>query len=262
MDPSQLENALLNLAINARDAMPEGGTLEIRTRNARRRADGKERNVEGPYSDYVAIDVIDTGTGMSRDILEKAFEPFFTTKEVGEGTGLGLSMVYGFTKQSGGHVDIESEVGRGTKITLYLPCTKQAPPEPQEQPETSDKSGNFSQTILVIEDDPAVRELVTLVLGSLGYSVLEASGAEQAMPILESDQRIDLLFSDIVLGKDINGVELASKARALRPDVRILLMSGYAPDAISDSTNEQPFEFIGKPFEKADLAQKIQTLLK
>lgn len=261
VDPGQLENALLNLALNARDAMPEGGTLSIKTRNTRRRPESEKGTDTAQFKDYVAVEVSDTGTGMSREILEKVFEPFFTTKEVGEGTGLGLSMVYGFVKQSGGQIDIESKIGRGTTVVLYLPRSKQELPDDQGGSTTEFENGAEDETVLIVEDDPLVQELVTLVVKSLGYTVLEASGPDEAMEMLQSDRRIDLLFSDVVLGKNRNGVRLAEEARRLRPDIPILLMSGYTQDTVRDDINEEAFEFIGKPFEKAELAQRIHELL-
>lgn len=261
VDPSQLENALLNLAINSRDAMPDGGTLSIRTQNVSRRPDNEKGAADLNDADYVSIEVSDTGAGMSPDTLEKVFEPFFTTKEVGEGTGLGLSMVYGFVKQSGGHIEIESKEGRGTTVTLYLPRSKRGFQEAHAVANHEFSNGRQEETVLIVEDDPLVQELVTLVVQSLGYAVLEASEPDQALELLSGDARIDLLFSDVILGKNLNGVQLAEEARNLRPEIRVLLMSGYTQDAIRDDTSEEPFEFIGKPFGKAELAQRIHDLL-
>lgn len=262
IDPPQLESALLNLAINARDAMPEGGTLTIRTRNltVSERTEGAPNSL--PSGDYVEIEVEDTGTGMSESVRQKVFEPFFTTKDVGQGSGLGLSMVYGFAQQSGGQVNIESTVGKGTSIHLYLPRAKGGTLD-QAVPRTEAvESGSRDETVLIVEDDPHVRDLAISLVESLGYSVMQAGDPGTALAIFESGAHIDLLLSDVVLGNDMNGVEVANRVRENFPSVQILLMSGNAREALEKNGKKgDDYPLIDKPFRRAALAEKIHALL-
>ena len=245
-DENQLESALLNLVINARDAMPDGGTLRIATRNLEVTEPGMLADL--PPGHYVVLSVSDSGCGMSPKVLASAFEPFFTTKPIGQGTGLGLSMIYGFVRQSGGHVQLTSEAGVGTEVSLYLPLhagSLDALPARAEAP--SREQGARGEHILVVEDDAAVRLLVVEVLGDLGYQVMEATEANAAMALIQSDARIDLLVSDVGL-PGMNGRQLADLARQRRPDLRILFMTGYAAQAASSGFLEPGMDLIAKPF--------------
>lgn len=262
-DQSQLETGLLNLAINARDAMPSGGDLTIEARNV-----VIDEAYAGSHSEvypgsYVLIAVSDTGTGIPHEVANKIFQPFFTTKEVGRGTGLGLSMVYGFVKQSKGHVEVYSEQGVGTSIKLYLPALTDARDEDVDlRHDTSGDVTGHGEKILVTEDDQAVRESVTALFKSLNYQVIEASNAAEALSILKTDARIDLLFSDIVMPGDMDGVTLASEVRTLMPELKVLLTTGFAEVAIArGKLPEADTEIIGKPYRRGDLAAKVRRLL-
>jgi signal transduction histidine kinase/CheY-like chemotaxis protein len=260
-DPGQLESALLNLAINARDAMPGGGTLTIETANVTLSEDDVAATAEVSPGEYVALVVSDTGVGMPPEVLEHAFEPFFTTKPIGEGSGLGLSMVYGFAKQSDGHVTIDSEQGRGTTLTLYLPRAKRC-----DQP-VPRKAAAFEPTargerLLVLEDDADVRRLAVSILESLGYDVLQAQSGEAALQALKRSGRVDLLLSDVVLSGGMSGPQVASLAKSWYPAMKILFMSGHAEDAIRRQTTQNGgIELINKPFRRRDLAQKVRAAL-
>jgi PAS domain S-box-containing protein len=256
-DPSQLENALVNLAVNGRDAMPDGGVLAIRT--ARAHLDDAPAALGAGTGDYVMLAVTDTGTGMTAAVLGRAFEPFFTTKEVGKGTGLGLSMVYGFVTQSRGHVRIESDIGRGTTVRLYLPPAP-AGVEAAALPAGSSQVPHGSGAILMVEDNADVRHLTTTQLRSLGYTVIEAQDATSALAIIDSDRPLDLLFTDVVMPGGIDGRELAARARARRPDLRILLASGYSELTRFAASND-PFEILSKPYGKRELAQRVHAAL-
>jgi PAS domain S-box-containing protein len=260
-DRAQVESALLNLAINARDAMPRGGKLTIETDNAHLDQDYAARNTEVSPGDYVALAVTDTGTGMTPEVLEHAFEPFFTTKEVGKGTGLGLSMIYGFAKQSRGHVKIYSEVGHGTTVRLYLPrkaaATDAVTPAAAEQTRM-----RGSETILVVEDDPDVRTFVTGQLRDLGYRVIEAADGPEAQRILDSDEAIDLLFTDVVMPGGVTGRQLADAARARRSDLKAVFTSGYTENSIVHQGKlDKGVSFLAKPFRRQELARKIRETL-
>lgn len=261
-DDNQLESAVLNLAVNARDAMPRGGTLTIRTANATLEP-GYTRLHEGLQPGrYAVISVSDTGTGMTPDVLARVFEPFFTTKPIGQGTGLGLSMIYGFAKQSGGHVRIHSQIGQGTEVSLYVPChsdaaavqaSSEAPPAGRLQGE--------GETLLVVEDDPAVRMIVLDELNELGYTTLEAMDGPTALPILQSSQKIDLLISDVGL-PGLNGRQIAEIGRQHRPGLPVLFMTGYAQSAAARSEFLAPgMEMISKPFSMDEMAAKIRDML-
>jgi PAS domain S-box-containing protein len=255
-DANQLESAVLNLAINARDAMPEGGMLTIETMVADLDSRYASRHDGLKPGRYVVVAVTDTGVGMPPEVLAKVYDPFFTTKPAGEGTGLGLSMVHGFVNQTGGHIRIHSHPGRGTSVKLYLPV---AEPSDEAAAEASDEMPMGSgETVLVVEDDPSVRMLVLEVLHELGYRARAAADAKEAMPILASDQRIDLMVSDVGL-PGINGRQLAVMARHHRPDLKVLFMTGYAESAALRSGFLEPgMEMIVKPFALDVLAGKIR----
>jgi CheY-like chemotaxis protein len=260
-DPAQMESALLNLALNSRDAMPDGGKLTIEAVNIKIDDDYAAAHADVGLGEYVLLSVLDTGIGMNQEAVQHAFEPFFTTKEVGEGSGLGLSMVYGFAKQSGGHISIYSEEGHGTTVKLYLPRAKQVdfqaePDLPIVEPGTSE------ETILVVEDDPDVRTLAVTVLRNLGYEVLEAGDGTSAIAAMKNGPRIDLLFTDVVLAGGVSGPEVAEEGKRLQPAMRILFMSGYPSEVmIRRGELEQDAELLNKPFRKADLAQKVREVL-
>jgi PAS domain S-box-containing protein len=260
-DQGQVENAVLNLAVNARDAMPRGGRLIIETGNIELDADDTAQHAEAVPGAYVTLSMTDTGTGMSPEALEHVFEPFFTTKPVGKGTGLGLSMVYGFAKQSGGHVTINSEQGRGTTVKLYLPRTRQERREAEQEPilEEPDSRG---ETILVVEDDTNVRALVGSMLAGRGYGILEAGDGSAALAAMADCARIDLMLIDVVLPGTMNGLELAEEAKRRYPDVKVLFMSGYLDTPILQQANlDQDTELLIKPFLKGALAQRVRAML-
>ena len=259
-DANQLENALLNLAINARDAMPHGGRLTITTSNVLLDSGYSDANGEVAAGDYVLLSVRDTGSGMSPEIIAKVFEPFFTTKPIGQGTGLGLSMIYGFARQSGGHVRIDSEVGLGTTVQLYL---RRAVENDATEDELicGETPRGEGETVLVVEDDATVRLLVTEVLDELGYVYFEAADAQEALVILESTQTIDLMISDVGL-PNMNGRQLAEIARQRRPELKILFVTGYAEDATLRSGFLAPgMEMMTKPFIIDALAAKVRHLI-
>lgn len=255
-DRGQVEAAVINLCINARDAMPDGGRLFIRTRNVTLDQDYAELNPEARPGDYVALSVTDTGTGMTQEVLSRAFEPFFTTKEVGKGTGLGLSMVYGFVKQSKGHVAIYSELGHGTVVTLYLP---RADRQDEKVVTREFHIPRGTERVLVVEDEEQVRAIVAGQLSSLGYVVAEASNGEAALAKLQAGPAFDLLLTDVIMPGPINGKALAGEAARMYPDMRVLFMSGYSDDAISTLGVLNPgVTLLTKPFRKADLAIAVR----
>jgi PAS domain S-box-containing protein len=242
-DPTQLETALLNLAVNARDAMPDGGVLSIATRGDKR---------------HVVIEVRDTGVGMSPEVRERVFEPFFTTKEVGRGSGLGLSQVYGFVRQSEGEVHLHSTPGQGTTFSLRLPATEVPAIRAEAEPRPALIQGGHER-ILVVEDDATVLTLTLDMLAGLGYQVITATNAADALDILQSEAKIDLLFSDVVMPGGISGVGLARTARELRPGLRVLLTSGFVGEGAVLETAE--FPLLDKPYETSLLAAKLRKLL-
>ena len=261
-DANQLESAILNLVINARDAMPDGGRLTIETSNVVLSETDLARGEALKPGTYVVLAVSDTGIGMSQATIDKAFDPFFTTKPIGQGTGLGLSMIYGFAQQSGGHVRIYSQVGLGTTIKLYLPGSHEevvqtkTPTKPDFVPPRGD-----GETVLVVEDDDSVRVLVVDVLKELGYRVVEAVDGTEALPIIEGKGRIDMLISDVGL-PGMNGRQLAEIAMAARPSLKVLFITGYAATAASRADFLAPgMEMITKPFSIDDLAQKVREIL-
>jgi PAS domain S-box-containing protein len=259
-DPSQVEDAILNLAVNARDAMPRGGRLVIETANARLDEIYAAQNSELAPGDYVMLSVTDSGTGMPAEVIERAFEPFFTTKEAGRGTGLGLSMVYGFIKQSGGHVKIYSEPGHGTTVKLYLPKAADGTTAPAishgpvEQP-----AGN--EMVLVVEDDAKLRSVALKLLRDLGYRVREADGAGSALAVLAESDDIDVLFTDVVMPNG-TGYDLARKARERHPQLKVLFTSGYSEHFIKNGdAAEFGAHLITKPYRKQELAVKLRSVL-
>ncbi|TLG91112.1 response regulator [Pseudomonas edaphica] len=261
-DPNQLESALLNLVINARDAMPSGGSLTVETTN--RHLDNVFTAAYGTLlpGDYVELSVSDTGCGIPESLLGRVFDPFFTTKPIGQGTGLGLSMIYGFARQSHGHVTIHSEVGKGTTVSLFLPRfigerVADAVTNPALLP-----FANAGETVLIVEDDAAVRVLVSAVLKELGYAFVEAGDANTAVPIIESDQRIDLLISDVGL-PGMNGRQLAEIGRQLRPELKVLFITGYAEHAaVRGGFLDPGMQLITKPFTFDLLTAKVREMIK
>jgi CheY-like chemotaxis protein len=261
-DPNQLENVLLNLAVNARDAMPDGGRLTIETQNAHLDSRYAAAHLGVSAGQYVLIAVSDTGSGMPDEVIAKAFDPFFTTKEVGKGTGLGLSQVYGFVKQTGGHVKIYSEEGQGTTVKVYLPRLTLSEQEDSEDGVLAEVPlGDIQEVILVVEDEPAVRQFSVDALTELGYRVLEADGAPAALRLLASHPEIDLLFTDVVM-QDVNGRKLADEAKRHRPDLKVLFTTGYTRNAVVHNGVLDPgVELIGKPFTIEELAAKVREVL-
>ena len=262
IDPTQMETAIMNLALNARSAMPEGGILTISTANVTVGEDDKDRPEELAPGQYVMLSVADSGTGMSQDVLAQAFEPFFTTRDIGQGSGLGLSMVHGFVKQSGGHIRIASAAGTGTTVTVWFPrttqpMTRRAPAERPAPPPTG-----AGETILVVEDDSSLRRVAETMLQSLGYTVITASDGNSALTMLEQNPTIDLLFTDLALPRGMDGTVLARKAADRRPDLRILFTSGFAEyagrryDMLDDDVT-----LIAKPYRKAALARHVRQIL-
>jgi CheY-like chemotaxis protein len=262
IDPNQLENALLNLAINARDAMPDGGKITIETAN--RWMDARTaREQELSPGQYVSLCVSDTGTGMTPEVIARAFDPFFTTKPIGMGTGLGLSMVYGFARQSGGQVRIYSEVGQGTTICLYLPRYLGGEDAQEDGWETNASiPTGAGETVLVIDDEPVVRMLVVDVLEELGYSALEAADGAEGLKVLESKARVDLLVTDVGLPGGLNGRQVADAARVLRPELKVLFITGYAENAVISHGHLDPgMHVVTKPFQVEDLGRRIRAIL-
>lgn len=261
IDPGQLEVALLNLAINARDAMPEGGRLLIETANTLLDEAYVQDQVDVTAGEYVQVSVSDSGTGMAADTLSQAFDPFFTTKMMGKGSGLGLSMVYGFVKQSGGHARIYSEEDEGTTIRLYFPRTGATDEVPYETPQEIEPRGG-SEHILVVEDDDQVRTHVTNLLKSLGYRVTAARSGAEALDILTEYQDIDLLFTDVVMPGGINGRQLSEQALSIHPDMKVLFTSGYSENAIIHNGRlDKGVQLISKPYHREQLALKLREIL-
>ena len=260
VDQNQLENAILNLAINSRDAMPDGGRLTIEVANAFLDEAYARAHSEVTAGQYVMVAVSDTGTGMPAEVAARAFDPFFTTKPEGKGTGLGLSQVYGFVKQSGGHIKIYTEKGEGTTIKIYLP--RSAAATQWTAPVLEAPVAGSGETVLVVEDDDGVRAAVCDLLGELGYSVLRAEGTEQALAVLNSDAKIDLLFTDVVMPGPVRTRDLARIAKETRPDIKVLFTSGYTQNAIVHNGRlDEGIELLSKPYRKDDLARKLRAML-
>ena len=262
VDRNQLENALLNLCINARDAMPEGGRITIETAN-KWLDERAARERELSPGQYISLCVTDTGTGMTPEVIKRAFDPFFTTKPLGQGTGLGLSMIYGFARQSGGQVRIYSEVGKGTTMCLYLPRHQGRDEDAQiaHEWEVAPRATE-GQTVLVVDDEPTVRMLVSEVLQELGYTAIEVADGSTGLQVLRSDQRIDLLITDVGLPGGINGRQVADGAREVRPDLKVLFITGYAENAVVGNGHLEPgMQVLAKPFPMEALATRIRDLM-
>jgi signal transduction histidine kinase len=260
-DPDQLNNVLLNLAINARDAMGGSGTLLIRAGNAAGADGGKDLPPGVPAGEYVFIEVADTGKGMPPEVMQRAFEPFFTTKPVGQGTGLGLSMAYGFVKQSGGEMVLESEVGRGTSVRIFLPRSETEAAQP-EVPDDVPLYGGL-ETILVVEDEEDVRSSTCAILSALGYDVLEANDAAAAVALVESGRHIDLVFSDVVMPGPVSSLQLGDVVREHLPDTQILYTSGYAEGVLAhEGKVSASVHLLQKPYHPDALSARIRHLLR
>ncbi|MFK5600504.1 PAS domain S-box protein [Methylobacterium sp. HMF5984] len=262
IDPGQLENALLNLCINARDAMPNGGCITIETANSRLdRAAATAHDL--PEGEYLAVCVTDTGTGMPPEVVARVFEPFFTTKPMGQGTGLGLSMIHGFARQSGGQVRIRSEPGRGTAVCLYMPRHHGEADGDDGAPVPAEAArAEQGETVLIVDDEPSVRMLVTEVLEDLGYTAIEAADGVAGLAVLQSDMRIDLLVTDVGLPGGMNGRQMADAARVGRPDLKVLFITGYAETAILGHGHLDPgMEVLTKPFPMDALATRLKALI-
>ncbi|MBH8613526.1 response regulator [Pseudomonas mohnii] len=260
-DPNQLESALLNLVINARDAMPDGGKLVVRTANQQLDARFTEAHSNLKPGDYVVLSVTDNGCGMPQSTISRAFDPFFTTKPIGQGTGLGLSMIYGFSKQSRGHVAIQSEVGQGTTVSLFLPRFGGDLPRDTPVDRQHPLFAQNGETVLIVEDDPAVRVLVSTVLSELGYAFVEAGDAAAALPVLDSGQRIDLMISDVGL-PGMNGRQLAEIGRQHRPGLKVLFITGYAEHAaVRGGFLDPGMQMITKPFTFDLLTAKVREMI-
>jgi CheY-like chemotaxis protein len=255
IDPNQLESAIINLAVNGRDAMPGGGTLTIRAENVlydRSRQSGRAIVLPGRY---VRLSVADTGTGMTEEVAGRAHEPFFTTKGVAAGTGLGLSMVYGFVEQSGGHLAIESKLESGTTVSLLLPEAAEA--AVARLPSVASRQPTAERVVLVVEDDAAVRQLLLRSLGALSYRTLDAADGPAALAILDRHPEIGILLTDIVLPKGMSGVSLADAARAQRPELKVLFMSGYVAGNLAHVADAGTVEILTKPFTRDRLAAAL-----
>jgi PAS domain S-box-containing protein len=259
VDAPQFESALLNLIVNARDAMPSGGSLKIMTGNVTL-SEKDSAASDLPPGQYASIAVQDTGTGMTPEIVSRVFEPFFTTKEIGKGTGLGLSQVYGFVTQSGGHIKVDSTPGEGTKVTMLLPAQETGIETSEEEDETERPARDSAGTVLIVEDEPAVLEVASDIFDSLGYDVVTATDANEAIKVLEAIPSIDVLFSDVIMPNGMNGVELSRKAREMRSDLKILLASGYPMSALPSEGLSAGVSFISKPYRWTELAEKLRGL--
>jgi PAS domain S-box-containing protein len=260
-DPGQVENALLNLVINARDAMPQGGELTIRCCNGRLDEEDRGRDPEAPTGEFVLICVTDSGFGMSEETRDRVFEPFFTTKEVGKGSGLGLSMVYGFAKQSGGWATIDSEAGKGTTVKLFLPRAKADARSAEALPAEDPPSGH-GQPILVLEDDFEVNELTVAVVEELGYKVISAMDAAEARAVLDAGTAVDALISDVVLPGGMSGPEFAEEVVKRMPDLPIIFMSGYPTEAaMRKQLADSGRVLLSKPFAQPELAEALRAAL-
>ncbi|MDP6535393.1 MAG: ATP-binding protein [Gammaproteobacteria bacterium] len=260
VDASQLDQCLINLAVNARDAMPEGGSLIIEARNHTECESTESTVFDLKPGDYVEILIKDDGCGISSENKFQIFEPFYTTKDVGKGSGLGLSMVHGFIEQSDGHVKIESKVGHGTSIYLYLPRLLEVPLEEiAKQQSSMNLSG--TETILIVEDEPQLREIAVRLLQNQGYTVLEARDGAEAINLLTNNTSIDLLFTDIVLPGNMNGMEISKQALQLQPDIKILFASGYTQDVFSMDHELKEVILLDKPYRSAELIRSVRRLL-
>jgi CheY-like chemotaxis protein len=249
------------MAVNARDAMAQGGKLVIETRNIVLDGDHSDFHAELTPGEFVQLSITDTGTGMAPDVRDRVFEPFFTTKETGRGTGLGLAMVYGFVKQTGGHVTIYSEIGHGTTFNLYFPRVDGV--AAQTSPQVSSSAvPSARETILVVEDDERVRRLTITRLKLIGYQVLEASDGPKALDILSKAHAIDLVFTDLVMPGGMSGRDVAASARQLRPGIKVLLTSGYAEELVhGDDLDREHLKVLRKPYHQSDLVAALRDVL-
>jgi signal transduction histidine kinase len=260
VDPGQLTTAILNLALNARDAMPAGGRLTLESGNVTLDDDYADSNAEVTAGNYVMVAVSDTGRGIAPQHLDRIFEPFFTTKEIGRGTGLGLSMVYGFIKQSNGHIKVYSEVGHGTTVKIYLPRAKGFAQPLEDSNRTQIEGGD--ETILIVEDDTLVRKYVVTQVESLGYKTLAVGNAREALTVIDDGQEVDLLFTDVMMPGAMNGRQLAVEALNRRPSLKVLYTSGYTENAmVHDGRLDADVLLLAKPYRKIDLAKMIRTAL-
>lgn len=259
VDPTQVDDAIVNLAINARDAMPGGGTLTIETSNVHLDEDYAAHHVEVRPGEYVMLAVSDTGSGMPQDVIDRAFEPFFTTKEEGHGTGLGLSQVYGWVKQSGGHIKIYSELGHGTTIKLYLPRAETQAEAGQGAPDPGTPCGD--ETVLVVEDNPNVRKTVIRQLHDLGYETVEAESGGQALELARGGLEFDLLLTDVIMPGGMTGYQLADELRSERPSLKVLFTSGYTELAASNGSPARSDPLLSKPYRKQDLGRAVRAVL-
>jgi CheY-like chemotaxis protein len=257
IDASQFEAAVMNLVVNARDATPPGGGIRVETRICALKAGEAE---DAPAGDYLCVSVHDTGEGMDPQTVARVFEPFFTTKEPGRGTGLGLSQVYGFARQSGGAVMVDSAPGKGATVRIYLPLAQADPEATVSEPAAAAAPSGPACRILLVEDDSSVGEMVEAMLADLGHEVLRAEAAAPALTILESRERIDLLLTDLIMPGGMNGVELAHAAVALRPGLPVILTSGYTGDTLGAAA-EAPWPLLPKPYPSESLAALIEAVL-
>jgi CheY-like chemotaxis protein len=267
-DSNQLENSLANLIVNARDAMPNGGKLTIETTNTYLDDSYVERFGDVKPGPYAMLSVTDAGTGIEKEKLERIFEPFFTTKGIGKGTGLGLAMVYGFVKQSGGHIRVYSEVGQGTTVKIYLPrysdnANMASVPRPSpEAPIAESPRARKGEIILLVEDDVGVSEYAVSVLEDLGYRVLTAQDGTEGLEIYNKAKRIDLLFTDVVLGGELNGRQLADVVKKLKPSLPVLFTTGYTRNAIIHHGKlDADVNLLSKPYTQRDLALKVRAVI-
>jgi signal transduction histidine kinase/CheY-like chemotaxis protein len=260
LDPAQFQSAVLNLCVNARDAMADGGKVKISTRNVRI-SEESTGYPDARSGSYVVVSISDTGAGMEEGTLARAFEPFFTTKDVGSGTGLGLSQVYGFCRQTGGFARITSGVGRGTTVEMYLPRSDDRPERASGGLVLPLRRASDGEVILVVEDEPAVLEMAVESLSDLGYRTLTAADAKAALAILRSSARIDMLFSDVVMPGGMNGVQLSVEAKRLRSDLKVLLSSGYTGAVLGNSGLPEDMPILNKPYRREELATKLRMVL-
>jgi len=267
IDPGDFEDAILNLALNARDAMPDGGNLTIETQNKTLDKDFVERNTQAETGNFILVSIRDTGEGMSSKVKDRVFEPFFTTKEVGKGTGLGLSMVYGFVERSGGFIIIDSEIGKGTVFNLFMPRAVKNEPDLNESEIATDSQPQGRETILIVDDEEGLREIAAFNLGELGYETLVVEDGPSALKVLEQERDIDLMFSDVVMPNDMNAYELAQKAHKSHPQLKILLTSGYDRKLGEIENSDDPFLIklnktqLKKPYSISELAIAIRKAL-
>jgi PAS domain S-box-containing protein len=261
-DPGQFQSAIINMAVNARDVMTKGGKLIVEARNVLLEPDHADLLPGLKPGEYIQLSVSDTGTGMSPEVRDRVFEPFFTTKEKGRGSGLGLAMVYGFVKQSGGHITIYSEVGHGTTINLYFPrCTDNVPAVRPTSHTMTDAFPPARETVLVVEDDERVRRLTARRLKVIGYNVIEASDGIKALDVLNRSDRVDLVLTDLIMPGGLTGRDVAIKARAIRPGIKVMLTSGYAEELVNgDDLQREQLKVLRKPYRQADLAFALREI--